>query len=96
MATEFLDDHPTGSRSRVFPMLISGLLGFLLGNASLIAAMPTTDFVLDAHPLAAPSAEPWSVERGRQADAARLEGLADRWVSENCGHSEIGSANWWW
>ncbi len=84
MATEFLDDHPTGSRPPVLPMLVSGLLGFLLGSASLIAAMPTTDFAQNAYPIAAPSVEPSNLERGRHADAARLEGSADRWVSENC------------
>jgi hypothetical protein len=96
MATEFLDHHPTGSRPRVVPMLISGLLGFLLGSASLFAPMPMTGSAQKAYPLAPPSVEPSNLERGRQADAARLEGLADRWLSQGCGHSGVGSADRWW
>jgi hypothetical protein len=31
-------------------------------------------------------------ERARRADAARLKGFADRWLSQSCGHSQVGSA----
>jgi hypothetical protein len=85
MATEFLDDRPVGARPPVLLALISGLIGFLLGSASLITAMPPTDPAQHVYPLAAPSGGLSSVERGRQADAARFEGLADRWLSQNCG-----------
>jgi hypothetical protein len=93
MATEYLDDHQTGSSPRVRPILISGLLGFLLATASLIAALPTTDSAQHVYPFAAPIMESSNLERGRQADAARWEGMAHRWLSQNCGHSVVGSAD---
>lgn len=83
---EFLDDHAPRSRSTpaLRPTLVSGFLGFLLGIAPLIAAVPSMNQPQDAYPLAAPSGQLTSVERGRQADAARLQGQADRWLSEGC------------
>ena len=93
METKYLDDHQTGSSPRVLPMLLSGLLGFLLGTALLTAAMSTADFAMDAYAFAAPSLEPSNLERGRQADAARWEGQAYRWLSQNCRHAEVGSAD---
>jgi hypothetical protein len=51
----------------------------------MIVMQPSTAQSPEADPLAAPSAEVSNVERGRQADAARLEGVADRWINQNCG-----------
>jgi hypothetical protein len=86
MTIEFLDSHATGSRpayAQLLP-LVSGLLGFMLGFAPLIATLPLHDQPQGALPIAAPSRQLSDVERGRQADAARLQGLSDRWVSEGC------------
>ena len=82
---EFLDDHTPRSRSTpaLRPTLVSGFLGFLLGIAPLIAIVPSIDQPQNAYPLA-PSGQLSSVERGRRADAARLQGQADRWLSEAC------------
>lgn len=33
------------------------------------------------------------LERRRRAEAARLKGFADRWLSQSCGHSQVGSAD---
>jgi hypothetical protein len=81
---EFLDDHPPRTRSTpaLRLTLVSGFLGLLLGIAPLIAIVPSIDQPQDAYPLAAPGGQLSSVERGRQADAARLQGLADRWLSQ--------------
>jgi hypothetical protein len=59
-------------------------LGFLLGIAPVIAIVPPIDQLQDAWPLGTSSGQLSSVERCRQADAARLQGLADHWVSEGC------------
>jgi hypothetical protein len=74
---EFLDDHAPRSRSTpaLRPTLVSGFLGFLLGIAPLITTVPSMNQPQDAYPLAAPSGQLTSVERGRQAD---------RWLSEGC------------
>ena len=83
---EFLDSHPSRSRSTpaLRPTLVSGLLGFLLGIAPLIVTVPSSDQPQDAYPLTTPNDQLSSLERGRQADAARLQGQADRWLSETC------------
>ena len=83
---DFLDNHPPRPRSTPAQRaaLASGFLGFLLGIAPLIAIVPSIDQLQNAYPLAAPSGQLSSVERGRQADAARLQGQADRWLSEAC------------
>jgi hypothetical protein len=79
---EFLESHPSRSRSTPArrPTLVSGLLGFLLGIAPLIATVPSSDQPQDAYPLTTPNGQLSSLERGRQADAARLQGQADRWL----------------
>jgi hypothetical protein len=90
MTIEFLGKDPVHSRpsSAPLPMLVSAVLGFLLGIALLIAIRPAINEPYDVNPVAAPSGPLSGVERGRQADAARLEALADRWVSDNCGHTD--------
>ncbi|HET9561363.1 MAG TPA: hypothetical protein VFP01_04620 [Propionibacteriaceae bacterium] len=94
---EFLDDHSPRSRSTpaLRVTLVSGFLGFLLGIAPLIAIVPSIDQPQDAYPLAAPSGQLSSVERGRQADAARLQGQADRWLSEACNLSDPPAGLQW-
>ena len=86
MTIELLGKDPIHSRpsSAPLPMLISAVLGFLLGIALLIAINEP----YDVNPVAVPSGQLSGVERGRQADAARLEALADRWVSDNCGPTD--------
>ena len=94
---EFLDDHAPRSRSTpaLRQTLVSGFLGFLVGIAPLIATVPSMNQPQDAYPLAAPSGQLTSVERGRQADAARLQGQADRWLSEGCNHTDPPAGLQW-
>jgi hypothetical protein len=86
MTIEFLDDRRIPSRpARAVQLtLVSGFLGFRLGIVSLIMIQPSSAQPLDASLLTAPSIQLSDVERGRRADAARLQALADRWLSEGC------------
>ena len=71
---EFLDDHSPRSRSTpaLRVTLVSGFLGFLLGIAPLIAIVPSIDQPQDAYPLAAPSGQLSSVERGRSGRCCQI------------------------
>jgi hypothetical protein len=94
---EFLDNHPLQPRSTpaLRATLSVGSLGFLLGIAPVIAIVLPIDQPQVAWPLGTPSGQLSSVERGRQADAARLQGLADRWLSQTCNLTEQPTGLQW-
>jgi len=72
-----------------------GSWAFLLGIAPLIAIVPSIDQPQDAYPLAAPSGQLSSVERGRRADAARLQSQADHWLSQTCNRTDPPAGLQW-
>ena len=88
MAIENLDSHP--ARSRPIPVWLhtasSGFLGFLVGVVvSLPGTGPVSGELSEPADPTRPAEQVGDPLRGRRADAARLQGQADRWVETIAG-----------
>jgi hypothetical protein len=88
MPIENLDSHP--ARSRPIPVWLhtasSGILGFVVGVVvSLPGSGPVSGELSEPTDQTRPAEQVRDPLRGRRADAARLQGQADRWAETIAG-----------
>ena len=88
MPIENLDSHP--ARSRPIPVWLhtasSGILGFVVGVVvSLPGSRPASGELPEPTDPTRPAEQVRDPLRGRRADAARLQGQADRWAETIAG-----------
>ena len=91
MAVENMDSHP--ARSRPIPVWLhtasSGFLGFVVGVVvSLPGCGPVSGELSEPTDPTLPVEQVRDPLRGRRADAARLQGQADRWSETMAGRDQ--------